>query len=461
MIDTVIAHKRCSYDEDIRNLLDKYALTKAPIEVSFRKLVPQFQKAERATHLIHTYPAKLLMHIPHFFLNNNVFSKEGDIVLDPFSGSGTVLLESMLAGRNAIGADSNPLARLISRVKTTNYDIELLQLYSNLLFKSIPEDSQFAAPRVGNINYWFLPHIQNQLIRIIEGIKNIPDPVYQDFFWVCFSNCVKKVSLADPRVSVPVRLRSTQYDKEHFLYKGTVRKLESFETLDVYAKLKECIDSNITRFNNLYKIKSSNSTVNIVSDDARKLEVESVDGKEYNGQASDQSVSLIISSPPYAGAQKYIRASSLSLGWLDYIKNEHSLKQLEDLNIGREHYKKELYKVFTSSGVAEADELLYEIFNVNPLRAYIAGNYLNEMRDAFKESIRVLKPGGYFVLIAANNQVCGREFKTQEYLLKIIEELGLRVVLRLIDDIKSYGLMTKRNKTANIITREWVLVFQK
>ena len=32
---------------------------------------------------------------------------------------------------------------------------------------------------------------------------------------------------------------------------------------------------------------------------------------------------------------------------------------------------------------------------------------------------------------------------------------------KLIDDIQSYGLMTKRNKTADIISREWILVFKK
>src|SRR3546814_12409556 len=42
--------------------------------------------------------------------------------LDPFCGSGTVLLESALCGRVGHGADSNPLARMIARVKTTVID---------------------------------------------------------------------------------------------------------------------------------------------------------------------------------------------------------------------------------------------------------------------------------------------------------------------------------------------------
>lgn len=99
--------------------------------------------------------------------------------------------------------------------------------------------------------------------------------------------------------------------------------------------------------------------------------------------------------------------------------------------------------------------------NVNPLRAHIAGNYLVEMRQAFAETLRVLKPNGYIVLVAANNQVCGYEFKTSQYLRTIAEQLGLSLKLCLIDDIRSRGLMTKRNKTASVITREWVMIFQK
>jgi hypothetical protein len=74
---------------------------------------------------------------------------------------------------------------------------------------------------------------------------------------------------------------------------------------------------------------------------------------------------------------------------------------------------------------------------------------------------RVLKPKRYMVLIAGNNRVCGKRFMTEHYLRRIAEDEGFTLVLRLVDDIRSRGLMTKRNKTASVITREWVLVFRK
>ena len=74
---------------------------------------------------------------------------------------------------------------------------------------------------------------------------------------------------------------------------------------------------------------------------------------------------------------------------------------------------------------------------------------------------RVLKPGGYMILVIGNNTVSGISFNTQDYLTTYLQSKGMHLEFKLIDDIKSYGLMTKRNKTANTISSEWVLVLKK
>lgn len=83
------------------------------------------------------------------------------------------------------------------------------------------------------------------------------------------------------------------------------------------------------------------------------------------------------------------------------------------------------------------------------------------MEDALNESVRVLRKGHYMILIIGNNCVCDYKFNTKKYLTEYLSKKGMCLELEMIDDIKSYGLMTKRNKTANIITREWILVFKK
>ena len=69
------------------------------------------------THGYHQYSAKYIPQIPNRLISN--FTKKNDLILDNFMGSGTTLVESKVLGRNAIGIDVNPLACLISKVKTT------------------------------------------------------------------------------------------------------------------------------------------------------------------------------------------------------------------------------------------------------------------------------------------------------------------------------------------------------
>ena len=65
------------------------------------------------------------------------------------------------------------------------------------------------------------------------------------------------------------------------------------------------------------------------------------------------------------------------------------------------------------------------------------------------------------VIVIGNNTVCQKSFSTQDYLTTYLQSKGMHLEFKLIDDIKSYGLMTKRNKTANKISSEWVLVLKK
>jgi DNA modification methylase len=416
--------------------------------------------ANRATHLVHPYPAKLLMHIPHFFLANNLLSQPGDIVLDPFCGSGTVLLESMLAGRNAIGCDTNPLARLIAKVKTSQLDTLKLRQSINRLFRRIPNEPSLSPPDVVNLNYWFYPHVIKQLLRLAEAINSTRDVWSKAFFQVCFSVCVRKVSLADPRLSVPVRLRYSQYSADHWLHEKTNRHLNNLENVNVLQQFIKIVEENYRRVSTLNEMLPNGVKTRIIHSDARTLFHDSIENGTGGRRFKAGSIDMIITSPPYVGAQKYIRASSLSLGWLGLCE-ANSLRELEDKTLGREFYPKSLYHERLSTGIQQADRLLKELHEVNPLRSHIAGTYLLEMQDAIEEMGRVLKEKGYLVLVVANNHICGREFKTQEWLTIIAKKFGFTLILKLIDSIRSRGLMTKRNKTASLITREWVLVFRK
>lgn len=449
-------YDKISTDAQLERFLKRYRKTERAVGVDFRQLVACLPTAERATHLLHPYPAKLLMHIPFFFLANSLLSQKGDTVADPFCGSGTVLLESQLASRVAVGADSNPLARLLTSVKTTPIAGSTLDSASDRLLARIPDRSRNGKPDVVNLDHWFYPHVTRQLQCLYEAIEATRRQDVRDFFRVCFSNCVRKVSLADPRLSVPVRLREGQYPEGHALREKTDAHLRRLRRINVSAVFEEVLATSRRRLASIEPLLSDSPPAGILSCDARQLH----SAPSRNGASNDRKIQLVVTSPPYPGAQKYIRSSCLSLGWLGLCGSDELLKYKLQ-TIGREEFRQAEYTDLATSGIPAADRILRVIHAKNPVRATIASTYLSEMRDAIKEIWRQLRVGGYFVLVAANNQIAGREFKTQDFLRVIAEEVGFRTVLRLIDDIRSRGLMTKRNKTASVITREWVLVFAK
>lgn len=417
-----------------------------PIPVNFRALFPELNKSERFTHLIHSYPAKLLPHIPYFFLATDILCPKNGLVLDPFCGTGTVLLEAALSGRNTYGADSNPLAELITKVKTgyipsqklkqTLDDVlELVKLYYQNV--SIPD----------SVAVWYSPTSITQLSNLQKVISQIKDEKQKAFFELCFSSVARKVSYADPSISVPVHWNPERFSSNPKRMAEVKDKLEALHTVNVYEKFEIVCRANISRVETLKSKIADGVVARVISDDARVLPL------------ADKSVDLILTSPPYAGAQKYIRAAWLNLYWLNRATPEN-IRELKTHNIGREDYRKaEVFDSYT--GIEPADNVLRELYgNGMTQRAFIVANYLNEMKVALDEAIRVLKPEAYMVIVIGNNTVCKRSFDTQHYLTQYLLGKGMKLQYKLIDDIKSYGLMTKRNKTANTITREWIIVFK-
>lgn len=438
----------------IDSLISEYNLNGMPIEVDFRKIVHWMRGGDQLTHFIHPYPAKLLPHIASFFLKG--LHNSSKVVLDPFSGSGTVALEGSIEGYTPLVADSNPFAILLTKVKTTPYDIQKLELHFNQIIECMDSNRESATISIINSHLWFSTKHKKNLESLYSIIKETIDEPEKDFFLVCFSLLTKKLSYADPALSVPVRIKT----KDRFSQVTNDRIVNRLNWLENEASVKEefikIVQSNIERVKNTnetYPIREAAKTVGI---DARQL----FSSMEKSIKLPDDSIPLIITSPPYGSAQKYIRATSLSLNWLEFAKPS-DLKILESRFIGREHLKSEKIDFDSSNLPEQYKSLLKKINNINPKRALITFKYLQEMDEVIKELSRVMMKNGKAVFVIGNNEVCGETLRNDMYIIYCFEKYNVKLELFLVDDIKSRGLMTKRNRAASVISRESVLLFSK
>lgn len=169
-------------------------------------------KTNYATHGLHPYPAKYIPQIPHALIKE--LSQPGEVVADIFAGSGTTLVEALRLGRHAKGLDANPLACLISEVKTSRFiHDEATQLrrlaerahqfastlapYPGSLFVKEPFISSAPRPDSEAIAFWFAPFVIEELAEMLQWCRAMPTETTRKVAQVALSSIIVAVSRQD------------------------------------------------------------------------------------------------------------------------------------------------------------------------------------------------------------------------------------------------------------------------
>ena len=396
-----------------------------------------------ATHGIHRYPAKFIPQIPRFCLDS--YSKPGDQILDPFMGSGTTLLESYILRRNSFGIDIHPLARLIAKVKITPVDPTHLSSHSRQLLSRIradEDDNSEWIPEIPNRDHWFRDEVLCDLATIKKHIWRMRRGDCQDFFKICFSSIIRKMSNSDADSLIPeVTSFRRKLDEQGRTSFDSISKFEN----TVRSKL---IDAEaLWRISNELKEEYSGlPTTSIIGNDARDIELD------------DSEIDLAITSPPYASAVHYVSVHKLEMYWLDLLDD---LARLDGRVVGTSRaYVREYRPWEPRTRIPELRRLLGELVQKEKKSAYIVYKYFDDMRKNFIEVNRVLRRNGKYCMVVGENTFRKVRIPTYAILARIGMQCGFEVKSMYVYDVINRHLDIPRWNNSRI-EKDHILVFYR
>jgi len=377
---------------------------------------------------IHPYPAMF-----HFLVVRRLLgelSQPGDLVLDPFMGSGVCAVECLVNRRNFIGFDINPLAVLIAQVRATPLKSKsLFQALEKILslYRSFKPKKIF----FHNIDYWFDERVIAQLSRLREAIFSLSNQKIQDFFKVVFSETVRRVSRTDHNEFKLLRRKNKE---------GSQNVIKVFQNIAI---------RNINLMASFYQDFKKSNNLKLI------LETRNI----YEIPLEKNQIDLIITSPPYGDSKTtvaYGQFSRLSLRWLG-LEEEVDRKSLGSK-------RKDISEDLPSSILYQC---LREIELKNPKRAGEVYAFYFDLFKAIEILSWVLKPKGKVAFVVGNRRVQGKELPTDKISVDFFNYFGLKHHKTLVRAI-SNKRMPAQNSPTNIkgkkeatMRYEYIIILEK
>jgi adenine-specific DNA methylase len=398
------------------------------------------KNTEYLTHGLHKYPGRMPPQIPRRIIQ---FFPRASHILDPFCGSGTTLVEAILAGKDATGIDINPLAVLISKVKTTPIPPRELKLAEKEVLREVKRRVYEVrvkreryippfSPEEANLHYWFNENAIDELSAISTYLlRDFPIEKYGyailHFFQLCLSNTVKKVSY--------------QRSDEFKLYRMDDWKNHKVDVLHTFMDSVHCTKIRTRR---LYHLIRKRGRINILRADFTKL------------QTKMEPADMVITSPPYGDSQTtvaYGQFSRYPLLWLGYAKED--VYTIDKISMGGDN--KAISNLFPSYML---NKVLTKIEEGNSQRAKVVKSYFYDLLVTLKKIYDILNSDSPCCFVIGNRTVQNISIPSHLVLIEFGEQIGFKHLMTIERKISS-KVLPKNNERVKTINRERIVILYK
>ena len=406
------------------------------------------------THGFHKYPGKFIPNLPKWAIDKYLDRNGKKLIMDPFSGSGTTLVEGLLYGHNVVGIDVDPLSALISKVKTTAIDEIKLEEVSNWLIDNLENISPNFKPDCETISHWFTDDAIEKLSKIRTLIDNIYSEFgedkttkdIKDFLLICMSSIIRRVSNADNQ-SQKTYVSGTKPKQPDEVYKLFKSQLDMYkERIILFGdSIDKDLNSRVICGKNNYELD-------------KKIDFDKVD--------------LVISSPPYIKSVDYVYNQMAELFWIGDIFNMQTQPLQNEKKkeyIGTTRLLKKEYNDYTPFNhlleIDKLDKSLQYIF-LNDIKnghkhSFITYKYFYDMELHFKEIHKCMKEDSHYIMIVGDSNVSNLLFKTSDFLIDIAERNGFKCINKWVYKIKNHFMGFDRKGKGGKIEIDWVIDFIK
>lgn len=345
------------------------------------------------------------------------------VVLDPFAGVGTTLVEAYLAGHDVIGFEINPYAALACRVKLGASRLDPRLLRTELLrlrdFFQQVVDTDYVPKNVTPDGFktrvaFYSPRVLRKVLIIQDFINTLDDHGVAEVFQLAFAATMVGYSNYSYEPSLGTRKAVGKSDIEDASVIGALS-----------AKLTEMIMDV-----ELLAVRES-----IAGLSANVVNASFFRCRDY---AEAASVDLCITSPPYLNNYHYIRNTRPQLYWLGFVTSPQETEHLAQDNFGKYWQTvRELDEVpldFPNPPAALVKQLK-RLSGLKTERGIYGGKgWANYAAAYFNDCYRfaecltyILKPGGQAFVVIGNSILQGLMIPTDQYLGEIAERVGLQL----------------------------------